>query len=54
MVADMSRFGFNDNFSSLYPEVKGMNPDDSYSNIPYEKGFQFMTFIEQVLTPPIM
>lgn len=28
-----------DSYASLHPETKGENPDDSFSTIPYEKGF---------------
>jgi leukotriene-A4 hydrolase len=31
--------------------MNGANPDDSFSNVPYEKGFQFISFLEQVLAP---
>jgi aminopeptidase N len=39
MVTDMSNFGFSNSYSSLYPVTDGHSPDDSYSTVPYEKGF---------------
>lgn len=39
MIDDMNNFGFNSNYTSLYPVTEGTNPDDSFSNIPYEKGY---------------
>jgi len=39
MVTDMMKFGLKDSFSSLNPDVKGRNPDDAFSTVPYEKGF---------------
>lgn len=39
MVDDMKNFGFSHSFSSLYPESLNINPDDSFSTVPYEKGF---------------
>lgn len=39
LMDDMNNFGFNSNYTSLHPYVKGTNPDDSFSNVPYEKGF---------------
>ena len=39
MVSDMRGFGFNNNYSSLHPDCEGVNPDDSYSEVSYEKGF---------------
>jgi len=39
MVSAMQDYGFDSNYTSLHPHVKGTNPDDSFSLIPYEKGF---------------
>lgn len=39
MVMDMKSYGMNHTFSSLHPEEKGINPDDAFSDVPYEKGF---------------
>ena len=38
-----------DSFSSLTPKLNGRHPDDAFSTIPYEKGFQFLTFIESLV-----
>ena len=38
-------FGLNHSFSSLTPDVKNTNPDDCFSSIPYEKGFQYLTYL---------
>lgn len=35
----MVAYGLNNNFSSLHPDTTGQNPDNSFSEIPYEKGF---------------
>lgn len=32
-------YGANNSYSSLYPVLNGDNPDVSYSQLPYEKGF---------------
>ena len=32
------QFGMS-NYSSLHPFTEGKNPDDSFSVVPYEKGF---------------
>lgn len=45
---DMNGFGLTSNFSSLYPILTDASPDDSFSEVPYEKGFQFVTFIESL------
>jgi leukotriene-A4 hydrolase len=35
----MESFGLNNNFSSLHPILTDASPDDSFSEVPYEKGF---------------
>jgi len=49
MVEDIKNFGFASNYTALEPIVAGANPDDSFSNIPYEKGFQFLKYIENII-----
>ena len=39
MYEDMLGFGLNNSYSSLYPVMNGDTPDNSDSEIPYEKGF---------------
>ena len=44
------RYGVDHNFTSLSPDFSKLeNPDDAFSTIPYEKGFQFMTFLENLI-----
>ena len=45
---DMNSFGLSNNFSSLYPILNDSSPDDSFSEVPYEKGFQFLTYLESL------
>lgn len=42
-------FGFDSTHTSLTPDYKGHNPYDTFSTVPYEKGFQFLTHIESVI-----
>jgi hypothetical protein len=36
----MNGYGMNNSYSSLYPNLTGNTaPDDSFSEIPYEKGY---------------
>ncbi|EAR84706.2 peptidase M1 family aminopeptidase (macronuclear) [Tetrahymena thermophila SB210] len=49
LMDDMNGYGLNSNYTSLHPFVKGTNPDDSFSNVPYEKGFQFVAYLETVV-----
>lgn len=41
--------GLNSTYSSLYPVYNGANPDDAFSQVPYEKGFQFLTYLESLM-----
>jgi len=45
---DMNAYGLNNTYSSLYPVLNGASPDDSFSEVPYEKGFQFLTYLESL------
>jgi leukotriene-A4 hydrolase len=45
---DINSFGASNNFSSLYPNLTESSPDDSFSEVPYEKGFQFLTYLESL------
>ena len=48
MVTDMRNFGFNHTYSSLSPNVHNDNPDNAFSTVPYEKGYQLLTYIESL------
>jgi leukotriene-A4 hydrolase len=49
MYAAMVNYGLNHPYSSLHPTLKGDNPDSSFSTIPYEKGFQLLTYLESFI-----
>ena len=36
-------------FTTLQPELEGVNPDDCFSNVPYEKGYQFLVYLESLI-----
>jgi leukotriene-A4 hydrolase len=42
-------YGLNNSYSSLYPDVKDDDPENAFSSVPYEKGAQFMYYIESFL-----
>jgi leukotriene-A4 hydrolase len=42
-------YGLNNSYSSLYPDVKDDDPENAFSGVPYEKGGQFMYYIESFL-----
>lgn len=49
LVEAINGFGPNNSFASIFPDVKGRNPDDAFSELPYEKGFQFLTYLEYLM-----
>lgn len=36
----------NPDFTRLHPDLKGINPDDYFSDVPYEKGAAFLRMLE--------
>ncbi|AQK76078.1 Leukotriene A-4 hydrolase-like protein [Zea mays] len=48
----MERFKDNMEFTKLKPKMAGIDPDDVYSEVPYEKGFQFLWRIEREIGRP--
>lgn len=49
MYTDMVNYGLTNVFSSLHPTLKGHSPDDAFSTIPYDKGFQLLTYLESLV-----
>ena len=49
MATDIQSFGPSKSFSSLRPYLVGRHPDDSFSEIPYEKGFNFLYYLESII-----
>lgn len=44
------RFGADHNFTKLVPDLSGgADPDDAFSKIPYEKGFYFLYYLQQLV-----
>ncbi len=46
---EIDRFGADSKYTALYCDQKGVDPDDVYSQVPYEKGFLFVTLMEQTV-----
>lgn len=36
-------------YSSIHPVLAGDNPDNSFNELPYEKGFQTLTYLESLV-----
>ncbi|KAL2857395.1 leukotriene A-4 hydrolase [Aspergillus pseudodeflectus] len=45
----VERYGEDHEFTRLVPTLKGQDPDDAFSSIPYEKGFTFLFFLEKLV-----
>ncbi|XP_014610852.1 PREDICTED: leukotriene A-4 hydrolase [Polistes canadensis] len=45
-------FGKTNQLTKLVPSLEGINPDDTFSIIPYEKGHTFLYYLEQLLGGP--
>ena len=46
LQGSVDHFGCEHNFTSLLPNLKDIDPDDAFSRVPYEKGFNFITYLE--------
>ena len=51
MCNDIIKFGESKSFSSLRPYLVGRHADDAFSQIPYEKGFNFLYYLESIVNP---
>ncbi|GAU12097.1 hypothetical protein TSUD_00630 [Trifolium subterraneum] len=49
---DVERFKDNLELTKLKNNQEGIDPDDAYSQVPYEKGFQFLLRIEREIGRP--
>ena len=47
-------FGIDSNATCLRPDLDGIDPEDVYSDIPYEKGYNFLLYIEKIVGREIM
>ena len=50
----MEGFGLDNSYSSLHPVLRGGNPDASFSEVCYEKGFQLLNYLETLIGGPEM
>lgn len=42
----------NGPYTQLIPDLKGVDPDDAFSIVPYEKGFTLLFYLETLLGGP--
>jgi len=50
MYGDIISYGLNNSYSSLYPVINDDKPDNSFSEIPYEKGYQLLYYLESLVS----
>merc|ERR1712000_423643 len=50
LTDSIKNFGEEHEFTKLVIDLKGKDPDDAFSSIPYEKGFNFLYYIEKLIT----
>ncbi|KAL7268422.1 Leucyl aminopeptidase yscIV [Rhizina undulata] len=43
-------FGHDHEFTKLVQNLKGQDPDESFSSVPYEKGFNFLYHLDKTVT----
>jgi leukotriene A-4 hydrolase/aminopeptidase len=48
----VSRFGTQPELTQLRTKLSGIDPDDAYSQVPYEKGYLFLRTIEEAVGRP--
>lgn len=49
MTDSIEQYGVEHEFTKLVIDLKGKDPDDAFSSIPYEKGFNFLYYIEKLI-----
>jgi leukotriene A-4 hydrolase/aminopeptidase len=49
LEVDMAEFGEDSPYSRLENDLAGIDPDEVYSLVPYEKGFLFLTLLERTV-----
>ena len=45
-------FGPTHPYTQLVPDLRDVDPDDSFSRVPYEKGFYFLYYLQSVVGGP--
>jgi leukotriene-A4 hydrolase len=50
LISVISSFTVSDRpQTSLCPHLQGIDPNDAFSSVPYEKGFNFLTYLETLV-----
>ncbi|KAL9598597.1 MAG: hypothetical protein Q9179_003850 [Wetmoreana sp. 5 TL-2023] len=49
LTDSIDQFGADHGFTKLVIDLKGKDPDDAFSSIPYEKGFHLLYYLEKLV-----
>ena len=49
MKNSVDAYGCEHCFTQLVPALDGIDPDDAFSSIPYEKGFNFLNYLQEAV-----
>jgi leukotriene-A4 hydrolase len=50
LTDSINQFGDDHEFTKLVVDLKGKDPDDAFSSVPYEKGYIFLCYIETLIS----
>lgn len=48
----VNHFGENNVNTNLVPNLEGVDPDECFSSVPYEKGFALLYHLEELMGGP--
>jgi leukotriene-A4 hydrolase len=46
---DIEHFGATNPLTALRPNLEGVDPDDAFSSVPYEKGFNLLCYLQSIV-----
>ena len=49
LIIDINILGEDSEYTKLLPDLTGIDPNDQFSKVPYEKGFNLLTTIEKLV-----
>ncbi|KAJ2161352.1 Leucyl aminopeptidase yscIV [Coemansia sp. RSA 552] len=52
LVESINFYGHDNPLTALVPRLDGVDPDDAYSSVPYDKGAHMLYYLEQLLGGP--
>lgn len=49
LQSSIDAFGADNPLTKLVPELRNIDPDDAFSSVPYEKGYNLLSYLEQMV-----